>query len=105
PTAAIAAEYEQETAPAQAATRQADLARELAALQAARPVAQTNANLSAGQIVANPGGGAFMCPVFGAAYTDDYGGPRGHPGNDLFVPIGTQAFAVKAGSVRYVANE
>jgi murein DD-endopeptidase MepM/ murein hydrolase activator NlpD len=46
-----------------------------------------------------------MCPVFGAAYTDDYGGPRGHPGNDLFVPIGTQAVAVKAGTVRYVANE
>ena len=49
------------------------------------------------RLVANPGGGSFMCPVFGAAYTDDYGGSRGHPGIDMFVPIGTQAIAVKAG--------
>ena len=32
-----------------------------------------------GQIVANPGGGSFMCPVFGAAYTDDFGGPTRPP--------------------------
>ncbi len=75
-------------------------------MRAAQPVAATDREPQPpGQIVANPGGGSFMCPVFGAAYTDDYGGPRGHPGNDLFVPIGTQAIAVKAGTVRYVANE
>ena len=53
----------------------------------------------------NPGGGAFTCPVFGAAYTDDYGGPRGHGGIDMFVSIGNQAIAVKSGTVRYVPNE
>ena len=49
--------------------------------------------------------GAFQCPVQGAAYSDDYGGPSGHPGIDMFVPTGTPAVAVKAGSVTYVANE
>ena len=104
-TAALQAQYDQEIAAAQEAARKAELERQVAALRAAQPVATSNANLTAGQIVANPVGGTFMCPVFGAAYTDDYGGPRGHPGNDLFVPIGTQAIAVKAGSVRYVGNE
>ena len=103
-TAALQAQYDREIAAAQAAARQAELERlerERAALAAARPV--TNANLSPGQILVNPGAGAFMCPVFGAAYTDNYGG--GHYGIDMFVPIGTQAFAVKAGTVRYVADE
>jgi murein DD-endopeptidase MepM/ murein hydrolase activator NlpD len=103
-TAALQEQYDREIAAAREAARQAELKRELAALLAARPV-PTSSNLSAGTIVANPGGGSFMCPVFGAAYTDDYGGPRGHPGIDMFVPIGTQAFAVKAGTVRYVPNE
>jgi murein DD-endopeptidase MepM/ murein hydrolase activator NlpD len=47
------------------------------------------------------------CPVTGARYTDDYG-PRGtgfHYGIDMMVPIGTPARAVRAGTVRYVANE
>ena len=76
-------------------------------MRAAQPVRRRrSANLGAGQIVdPNPGGGSFMCPVFGAAYTDDFGGPSGHPGIDMFVPIGTQAFAVKSGTVRYVPNE
>jgi murein DD-endopeptidase MepM/ murein hydrolase activator NlpD len=104
-TAALQAQYDQEIAAAQEAARKAELEKERAALQAAQPVASANANLSSGQIIANPGGGSFQCPVSGAAYTDDYGGPSGHPGNDLFVPIGTQAVAVKSGTVRYVANE
>jgi murein DD-endopeptidase MepM/ murein hydrolase activator NlpD len=104
--AALQAQLDREIAAAKEAARQAELARlerERAALLAARPVASTSSNLSAGVIVANPGGGSFMCPVFGAAYTDDYGG--GHSGIDMFVPTGTKAFAVKAGSVRYVPNE
>lgn len=105
-TAALQAQYDREIAAAQQAARQAELERlqrERAAVLAAQPVTSTASNLGAGVIVVNPGGGAFMCPVFGAAYTDDYGG--GHFGIDMFAPIGTQAFAVKAGSVRYVANE
>jgi murein DD-endopeptidase MepM/ murein hydrolase activator NlpD len=57
--------------------------------------------------VSNPNGGAFECPVFGSSYTDSYG-PRGsgfHYGIDMFVPMGTQLFAVMAGTVRYVPNE
>jgi murein DD-endopeptidase MepM/ murein hydrolase activator NlpD len=104
-TTALQAQYDQEIAAQQEAAAKAELERERAALLAAQPVTSNTSNLGAGQIIANPGGGSFMCPVFGAAYTDDYGGPRGHPGNDLFVPIGTQAFAVKAGSVRYVPDE
>ena len=53
----------------------------------------------------NPGGGPFTCPVVGAAYRDDFGGPTGHPGIDMFVPIGTPAIAVKSGSVFYMAND
>ncbi|MEX1009142.1 MAG: M23 family metallopeptidase [Acidimicrobiia bacterium] len=101
---ALQNQYDREIAAAQAAARQVELERlerERAELLASQPV--TNANLGPGQILVNPGGGAFMCPVFGAAYTDDYGG--GHYGIDMFAPIGAQAFAVKAGTVRYVASE
>jgi murein DD-endopeptidase MepM/ murein hydrolase activator NlpD len=47
----------------------------------------------------------FMCPVFGATYTDDFGGARGHGGIDMFVPEGTPLYATVSGSVRYVPNE
>jgi murein DD-endopeptidase MepM/ murein hydrolase activator NlpD len=93
-------------AAAAAAAQQAQLERERAALVASRPVANpTSPNIAPGTVVVNPGGGAFMCPVFGAAYTDDFGGARQHGGIDMFVPIGTQAFAVKGGTVRYVPDE
>ena len=46
-----------------------------------------------------------MCPVFGATYTDDFGGARGHGGIDMFVPEGTPLYATVSGSVRYVPNE
>ena len=49
--------------------------------------------------------GPFQCPVRGAAYSDDYGGNGGHPGIDMFVPTGTAAVAVRAGTVRFVPNE
>jgi murein DD-endopeptidase MepM/ murein hydrolase activator NlpD len=52
-----------------------------------------------------PAVGGFMCPVFGATYTDDFGGARGHGGIDMFVPEGTPLYATVSGSVRYVANE
>jgi murein DD-endopeptidase MepM/ murein hydrolase activator NlpD len=53
----------------------------------------------AGQIIVNPGGGPFQCPVAGAAYSDDYGGPRGNSGIDLFVANGTPVVATMAGTV------
>jgi murein DD-endopeptidase MepM/ murein hydrolase activator NlpD len=103
-TNALQAKLDAEIAAQREAERKAELQRQLALLLAAKPVAKT-ATISAGTIVANPGSGTFMCPVFGASYTDDFGGARGHPGIDMFVPTGTQALAVKAGTVRYVPNE
>ena len=58
-----------------------------------------------GKIITPPEAGPFQCPVQGAAYSDDYGGPTGHPGIDMFVPTGTVAVAVMAGTVRFVPNE
>ena len=103
-TNALQAKLDAEIAAQREAERKAELQRQLALLLATKPVAKTT-TISAGTVVANPGSGPFMCPVLGASYTDDFGGPRGHPGIDMFVPTGTQALAVKAGTVRYVPNE
>lgn len=83
------------------ATRKAQLEAERAALA----VRQTISSGSAGQIVPSVVPGPFQCPVQGAAYSDDYGGASGHPGIDMFVPTGTPAVAVKAGTVRFVPDE
>jgi murein DD-endopeptidase MepM/ murein hydrolase activator NlpD len=83
------------------AARKAELEAERAALQAQ----QTVSTGGSGQIIAAPVPGAFQCPVQGAAYGDDYGGPSGHPGIDMFVPTGTPAVAVKAGTVTFAPNE
>jgi len=83
------------------AQRKAELEAEKAALAAP----QTITSSGPGQVIANPVTGPFQCPVAGAAYSDDYGGPSGHPGIDMFVPTGTAAVAVMAGTVRYVPNE
>ena len=82
------------------AQQKARLEQERAALAAQ----QTISSGGAGQII-NPVSGPFACPVQGAAYSDDYGGPTGHPGIDMFVPTGTPAMAVKAGTVTYAPNE
>jgi murein DD-endopeptidase MepM/ murein hydrolase activator NlpD len=83
------------------AQRQAQLEAEKAALQQQ----QTISSGGPGQIITPPTTGPFQCPVQGAAYSDDYGGPGGHPGIDMFVPTGTAAVAVMAGTVRFVPNE
>jgi len=45
-----------------------------------------------GQIIANPVvGGSFQCPVAGAAFSDDFGGPTGTRASTMFVPTGTPA--------------
>jgi len=87
------------------AQRKAELEAEKAAL-AAQAATPTITSGGPGQVIPNPGrSGPFQCPVSGAAYSDDYGGPTGHPGIDMFVPTGTAAVAVMAGTVRYVPNE
>jgi murein DD-endopeptidase MepM/ murein hydrolase activator NlpD len=80
-------------------------AAQLEAEKAALAVPQTISSGAPGQIIANPVSGPFQCPVRGAAYSDDYGGPTGHPGIDMLVPTGTAAVAVMAGTVRYVPDE
>ena len=84
------------------AQRKAELEAEKAAIQEQQ---QTISSSGPGQIIPPPKTGPFQCPVQGAAYSDDYGGPTGHPGLDMFVPTGTAAFAVMAGTVRFVPNE
>jgi murein DD-endopeptidase MepM/ murein hydrolase activator NlpD len=85
------------------AQRSAELEAEKAALQAP----QTISSAGPGQIIPPPpaAAGPFQCPVQGAAYSDDFGGAGGHGGIDMFVPNGTAAVAVMAGTVRYVPNE
>lgn len=81
------------------AAAQAEAAR-LRAIQAASRPAAGGGGGGAGQVIKNPGGGPFQCPVQGSAYVDDYG-PRGggfHYGIDMMSPVGTPLVAVKAGS-------
>lgn len=102
----LATRLEQE----QAAAAAAEAAR-LRALQAAsqpRPASPggTSSGGGAGQVIANPGGGSFQCPVSGAAYSDNYG-PRGsgfHYGIDMFTSTGVPLVAVKSGTVGFTAS-
>jgi murein DD-endopeptidase MepM/ murein hydrolase activator NlpD len=102
----LAARLERE----QAAAAAAEAARIRAAQAASRPQARTSpANAGggggAGQIIANPGGGSFQCPVSGSAYSDNYG-PRGsgfHYGMDMFAATGVPLVAAKSGTVSYMA--
>ena len=91
-----------EIAIAVQAAAKAKLEAERAALALSQPVGNAG---GAGQFHSYAVGGGFMCPVAGAAYTDDYGGPRGHPGIDMFVPIGTPIVATKAGTLVYMAMD
>ena len=100
-TNALQAKYDSEIAAADAA-RAAQLAAEKAALVASQPVSNGGGG---GQILPGQVINGFRCPVSGAAYTDDFGGPRQHGGIDMFVPTGTPVIAVKSGSVSYVPNE
>ena len=107
----LATRLEKEQADAAAV---AELAR-IRAIQAASAAASQASNSgsgdggasgggSPGQVIANPGGGAFQCPLSGAAYSDSYG-PRGggfHYGIDMMAPTGVPEVAVKAGTVSYV---
>ena len=114
-TNALQQKYDAEIAAANA-ERARQLAEEKAALQAVQPVSGIGGSGggssgggggggSAGTIVPGQVINGFRCPVSGAAYTDDFGGARGHGGIDMFVPIGTPVVAVKSGSVSFVPNE
>jgi len=110
----LATRLEKEQADAAAA---AELAR-IRAIQAASAAASQASNSasgesgtsgggSPGQVIANPGGGAFQCPLSGSAYSDSYG-PRGggfHYGIDMIAPAGVPEVAVKAGTVSYMAMD
>jgi murein DD-endopeptidase MepM/ murein hydrolase activator NlpD len=103
----LAARLEKEKADAAAA---AELARIRAVQAAARQASaggsgEGGGNIpTPGQVIANPGGGAFQCPLAGSAYSNSYG-PRGsgfHYGIDMMAPTGAPEVAVKAGTVSYV---
>jgi murein DD-endopeptidase MepM/ murein hydrolase activator NlpD len=100
---ALQAKLDAEIAAAAAADAAAKA--KLQAEKAALVAQQTVATGGPGQIIANPVIGPFQCPVRGAAYSDDYGGSRGHPGIDMMVPIGTPAVAVMSGTVTFAPNE
>lgn len=61
-----------------------------------------------GQVLTVPGGSAWVCPVQGARYINDWGFPRSggraHIGNDLFAPRGTPVRAPVAGVVEPVTG-
>lgn len=82
------------------AAAQAEAARLRAIQAASRPQPSGGGGGGAGQVIVNPGGGPFQCPVQGAAYVDDYGPRSGgfHYGIDMMSAVGTPLVAVKAGS-------
>lgn len=46
----------------------------------------------------------LLCPVPGAAFSNDFGAPRtghSHQGNDMFAPMGTPNLAVVSGNITY----
>ena len=75
--------------------------RDFDAKKAAAAAAAPNSGATA---VTAPVVDGLVCPVPGAAFSDDFGQPRKghrHEGNDMFVPIGTSNLAVVAGNVTY----
>lgn len=100
---ALQAQLDREIAAAVAAVNAARQ-RELEAERAQIRASQAVTNVGAGQVIGAPIGG-FTCPLSGSAYSNDFGGARGHGGIDMFAPTGTPSVAVKSGTVRYVANE
>ncbi len=62
--------------------------------------------IRAGQVLVIPKGSAWVCPVKGPSYMNDWGFPRDggsryHEGNDLFVASGTPVRAPVSGTVRF----
>jgi len=103
----LMARLAKEQADAAAAAELARLQAVQAASRAVAPLANGEAGgapSTPGQIVPNPGGGSFQCPLAGSAYSNSYG-PRGdgfHYGIDMMAPTGVPEVAVKSGTVSYV---
>jgi peptidoglycan LD-endopeptidase LytH len=108
------AELEAKLADAEAAVahleEQLRIQRQLSAAAAAAAAASVPATVSPGNApsVNAPVIDGLVCPVPGAAFTNDWGQPRSggraHAGNDLFAPTGAPNIAIVDGSVSY-ANE
>jgi LysM repeat protein len=65
--------------------------------------------IRSGQVLGIPTGTAWMCPVVGAHFRNDWGFPRGggaryHEGNDLFAARGTPVRAPVGGTVEHVTG-
>jgi LysM repeat protein len=80
----------------------------LSVLASANDISNPNL-IRAGQTLAVPSGTAWICPVEGASYFNDWGFPRGggtryHEGNDLFVAKGTPIRAPVSGTVEFVTG-
>ncbi|MGH8976243.1 MAG: hypothetical protein ACRD0C_23890, partial [Acidimicrobiia bacterium] len=77
--------------------------KELRARQVALARAEARVSRSKPAAVVRPRpalGGSFICPINGpVAFSDDWGDGRGHKGNDLMNPKGTENVAVVAGTV------
>lgn len=70
----------------------------------------SNPNLiRAGQVLSIPTGAAWVCPIKGSSFMNDWGFPRGggtryHEGNDLFVSRGTPVKAPVGGTVEFTTG-
>ncbi|MGH9024516.1 MAG: murein hydrolase activator EnvC family protein, partial [Acidimicrobiia bacterium] len=104
-------ELEVKLAEAEAAVAQlAEQLRIQRQLSAAAAAAEAASTVRVGSISSPdaPVINGLVCPVPGAAFSNDWGQPRSggrtHQGTDMFAPTGTPALAVVDGSVSY-ANE
>jgi murein DD-endopeptidase MepM/ murein hydrolase activator NlpD len=77
--------------------------KDLRARQVALAKAEARASRSKPAAVVRPRpvpGGSFICPINGPlAFSNDWGDGRGHKGNDLMNPKGTENVAVVAGTI------
>jgi peptidoglycan LD-endopeptidase LytH len=74
-------------------------------MAAAAALTELRAQAALGGVVNAPVVDGLVCPVPGAAFSDDYGAPRSggrsHQGNDMFAPMGSPNLAVVSGNVTF----
>ena len=104
---ALEVELRDKLAEAEAAYQaelEAKAQRDAAAARTLGAVGEARTSGRSGQILVNPGGGGFVCPVQGAvAFSDTWGAPRSggrrHQGVDMMAATGTPVVAVVGGSI------